>query len=123
MLLVISPAKAANYTIGRTTLQFGTVAVGLSKVEGFSITATTSTAVTIQSMTLAGPGFAFANGIFPQVIGQQGASISYSFLFVPTARKNYPGTAMFVIDGQPVVITLKESELLRQRWRRRVLRH
>lgn len=106
-LLVISPAKAANYTIGRTTLQFGTVAVGLSKVEGFSITATTSTAVTIQSMTLAGPGFAFANGIFPQVIGQQGASISYSFLFVPTAGQNYPGTAMFVIDGQPVVITLK----------------
>jgi hypothetical protein len=106
-LLVISPAEAANYTIGRTTLQFGTVAVGLSKVEGFSITATTTTPVTIQSMTLAGPGFAFANGIFPQIIGQEGASISYSFLFVPGVGQSYLGTATFVIDGQPVIITLK----------------
>ncbi len=107
MLLVVSRAEASNYTIGRTTLQFGTVAAGLSKVEGFSITATTTTPVTIQSMTLAGSGFAFANGIFPQVVGQQGASISYSFLFVPTTAQSYIGTATFVIDGQPVLITLK----------------
>jgi HYDIN/CFA65/VesB family protein len=102
----VAPAEAADYTISRTTIDFGTVAVGMTNSAGFSFTATTSTPVTIKSMTLSGAGFQFAIGTFPQVMGQVGASVTYAFNFVPKAAQSYKATATFIVDGQPVIITL-----------------
>lgn len=106
VLGAIVPAVADDYTISRTTINYGTVAVGMSTNNGFSITRTGSTTVTIQSMTLSGPGFQFSGGAFPQVLGVKGASCSFAFNFVPTAAQSYSGIATFVIDGLPVNISL-----------------
>ena len=95
-----------SYTISRTTLPFGTVAVGLSTTEGLAITSTGTASVTIQSVSVDNPNFQFAAGAFPEVLSHNGANFSYQFNFVPTAAQNYTGTATFMIDGAPAVVTL-----------------
>jgi hypothetical protein len=99
-------ARAQSYKISRTAIEFGTVAVGMSTGGGFSFTATGSTQVTIQSMSMAGTGFQLATGIFPATLGTKGAKFSYSFNFVPTAAQSYDSTATFRVNNQPVVISL-----------------
>jgi hypothetical protein len=99
-------ATGSGYTISRTTLPFGNVAVGMSVEAGFAITATSNTLVTISSATLSGSGFQFAAGIFPYTLGVKGASFSWAYNFVPTAAQTYSGTATFIINNEPVNIML-----------------
>ena len=104
-LVFIVPARA-DYTFSRTTINYGSLAVGLTVRQGCAITNTGSTPITIQSVSLSGTGFQFAAGIFPVVLSENGASYSYGFNFVPTAAQSYTATATFMIDGAPVSITL-----------------
>ena len=106
LLGVSFPVWGQGYTISRTTVPYGTVAVGLSVEDGFSITATGNAGVTIESLTLNGANFQFAAGAFPETLGNAGATFSYSFNFVPTAAQAYTGTATFMINNEPVNITL-----------------
>jgi hypothetical protein len=105
-LLFVVPSRA-DYTISRTTINFGNVGVGLSETAGFSFTNTGSTSVTVSSVTLTGTGFQFATGTFPQVMSGKGDTTSYAFNFVPSAGQRYTGTATFMVDGAPVNITLQ----------------
>ena len=106
VILAVTPATATAWRISRTTINFGTVPVGRSVGGGLSIYATTSSPVTIASMTLSGAGFQFATGIFPITLAHSPDLFSYSFNFAPTAAGSYTGTATFMMNGEPVVITL-----------------
>ena len=97
---------AQNYSISRTTIDFGTVPVGLSSGQGFRITATSSERITVESMNLTGQGFQFADGTFPSVLNHEGSHASFTFNFVPSAGQTYAATAAFFINGQEVDITL-----------------
>ena len=107
-----SPAAATDYKISKTTLAFGTVAVGMSVEMGFAITSTTNATVTVSSATLNGPGFQFAAGIFPYTLSTKGASFSWAYNFVPTAAQSYSTTATFIIDGEPTNITLTGTGII-----------
>jgi len=106
VLVFVLPARA-DYKVDHATIKFGTVGVGLSATAGFSFTNTGSTPVTVQSMTLTGPGFEADTGIFPVVMSKQGDGAAYAFNFVPSAGQSYTGTATFMVDGSPVNITLE----------------
>jgi hypothetical protein len=94
-------------------VNFGTLAVGLSQEYGINITVTeNNTTVTISSMTLNGANFQFAAGVFPYTLAAKNASFSYSFNFVPTSAQLYTGSATFIINNEPVVVSLTGTGII-----------
>jgi hypothetical protein len=96
-------------TASPTTVNFGTVGVGLGlySTELFTLTNHCSQTVTVNSLTFSPSVFGLADGVLPRYVSAN-SSDNWSIAFRPAAAQAYTGTLSVNLAGfPPVTITLK----------------
>jgi Abnormal spindle-like microcephaly-assoc'd, ASPM-SPD-2-Hydin len=85
------------------TIQFGSVTVGQSALQTFALSNPSSTALTVQSISVTGTGFSGPSGIATPVSIPPGQSVSFGVTFQPPAGQADQG--MLSIDGRAFNLT------------------
>lgn len=81
-----------------TTIQFGSVTVGQSAQQTFTLSNPSSTSVTVQSIVVAGTGFSGPTGVTTPLTLPSGQSASFKVTFQPSAGQASQGS--LTVDGR-----------------------
>jgi len=85
------------------TVGFGSVAVGASQTQGFVLSNSANTSVTVTSVKVSGSGFALVAGLsLPADIGH-GQSVPFQVNFTPQSGTPYQGT--LTVDSRSFILT------------------
>jgi hypothetical protein len=78
-------ATAPQITLSASNLSFGSVKVGSSSTQSFTIISTGTGPVTVNSVTPSGVGFSVSGASFPLTLSKPGQAVSLTIQFKPTA--------------------------------------
>ncbi len=103
----VSPPGSSSpaLTVSPTSLSFGTVALNTPTAKPFTVTSSGSGAVTINSVTASGTGFAVSGGSFPMTLNA-GQSAALTVAFDPTTAGTFSGSMKISSNATTATVIL-----------------
>lgn len=99
----VTPPGSQGPVAGSTAIDFGTVAVGSSKVQSFTLSNPSAANLTVQAITVSGAGFSGPIGVTTPLPLASGQTASFQVKFQPITAQPAQGTLL--VDGRSFNLT------------------